>query len=142
MRLVRGDLIEQIARLRRDSVRERVPFFEPRSLVVLEDGKPSLTAVGAVDLNAWRRHMADGSSVRMRALEVDTLAELAAGRMISAMATARAHMEVAGLATYCCRALYDSGRDGDFESVEKLIARTYFGSSMRIQVKGTPVLGD
>lgn len=135
-----GDLIAQIRELRSRSTRERVPFFEPRSLVVLEDGKPRLAAVAAVDLNAWRRHMADGSSVRMRALEVGMVAELAAGRMISAMATARAHMEVAGLAAHCCRALYNSGRSGDFASVEKLIARTYFGSSMRIQVKGTPGL--
>jgi hypothetical protein len=73
----------------------------------------------------------------MRALEVGMIAEFVAGRMISAMAVARAHMEVAGLASYCGRALYDAGRIGHFEPLEKLILHTYFGSSMRIQVKGT-----
>lgn len=96
-----GELIERIKHLRFHAEREREPFFEHRSLLVLEDGKPRLAGVVAADFNAWRHHMADGSSVRMRALEVGTAAELAAGRMISAMATARAHMEVAGLAAYC-----------------------------------------
>jgi hypothetical protein len=135
-----GELIERITALRSSAAREREPFFEHRSLLVLDDGKPRLAGVVAADFNAWRHHMADGSSVRMRALEVGTAAELAAGRMISAMATARAHMEVAGLAAYCCRALYNCGRSGDFAPVEKLIVQTYFGSNMRIQVKGTPAL--
>lgn len=76
----------------------------------------------------------------MRALEVDMTAELLAGRMVSAMAVARAHMEVAGLAAYGCNALYEAGRSGDFKPLEKLVLQTYFGSSMRIQVKGTPEL--
>lgn len=135
-----GELMDQIKDLRSHAARDRESFFEHRSLVVLDNGKPRLAGVVAADFNAWRRHMADGSSVRMRALEVGTAAELAAGRMISAMATARAHMEVAGLAAYCCRALYSCGRTGDFTPIEKLIVQTYFGSNMRIQVKGTPAL--
>lgn len=120
----------------------REAFFEHRSLVVVEGGKPRLAAVGVADLNAWRRHMSDGTTVRMRALEDGATAELAAERLTSAMAVARAHMEVAGLAAYCCRATYDAGRNGDFVPLEKLILQTYFGSSMRIQAKGTPELGD
>ncbi len=135
-----SDLVEHIKALRRQAARARDPFFEHRSLVDFKDGKPRLAGVVAADFNAWRRHMADGSTVRMRELEVGTAAELAAGRMISAMAAARAHMEVAGLAAYCCRALYHSGRSGDFGPIEKLILQTYFGSNMRIQVKGTPAL--
>jgi hypothetical protein len=134
--------IEHLQSLRMHAAREREPFFEHRSLVVVDEGKPRLAGLGAADFNAWRQHMADGSGVRMRALEVGTVAELAAGRMISAMATARAHMEVAGLATHCCRALYDAGRSGDFRRVETLIVQTYFGSNMRIQTKGTPALAE
>ena len=135
-----GDLVDQLLDLHRHAARAHMPFFEHRSLIVLKDGKPQLVGMEAPDVNAWRCHMSDGSSVRMRALEAGCAAELAAGRMISAMATARAHMEVAGLASYCCRALYAAGHSGDFGPVGKLIVQTYFGSNMRIQVKGTPAL--
>jgi len=136
-----ADVVGQVGQLRdRNARSKREAFFEPRSLVVVADGKPTLPAVGAASFNAWRRHMGDGSSVRMRALEVGMTAELLASRMISAMAVARAHMEVAGLAAYCCRALYEAGRSGEFEPLEKLVLQTYFGSNMRIQVKGTPEL--
>jgi hypothetical protein len=135
------DVVEPISELRARTVRvRRNAFFEPRSLVVVEGGKPRLAAVGIADFNAWRRHVSDGSTVRMRALEDGMTTELVAGRPTSAMAVARAHMEVAGLAAYCCRALYDVSKSGDFTSLEKVILQTYFGSSMRIQVKGTPEL--
>jgi hypothetical protein len=138
-----GDVITKLLELRAHTTREpREPFFEHKSLIDLSGDKPKLIAMAEADLNAWRRHVVDGTTVRMRALEDGTTAELAAGRLTSAMAIARAHMEVAGLAAYCCRRLYDAGKTGNFESLIKLVQDTYFGSSMRIQVKGTPDLDD
>ncbi|HVL90275.1 MAG TPA: hypothetical protein VM841_08585, partial [Actinomycetota bacterium] len=116
--------------------------FEQKSLIEVSDGSARVVAVGEADLNAWRRHISDGTTVRMRALEDGTTAELSAGRLTPAMAVARAHMEVAGLAAFCCRKLYDAGRTRDFTRLMKLLKDTYFGSSMRIQVKGTPELNE
>lgn len=138
-----GEVVTDIQRLRTRTARaERTPFSEPPSLVALHGSEPTLEAVGPDDINAWRRHMSDGASVRLRALEVGAAAELAAGRMLSAMATIRAHMEIAGLATSSCEALFDSGRTGDFESLSRTIMTSYFGTSMRIQQKGTPAIKD
>jgi|GEM_PF-4460765 len=138
-----ADSVDRISELRDlTSVDAWTPIFEPRSLIEVVDGKPTLLTVDANGVNAWRRHVADGSSARMRSLEIGVTAELRAGRITSAMAVARAHMEVAGLAALSCNVLYEAGGAGEFKPVEVLILGTYFGSSMRIQVKGTPVLGE
>lgn len=138
-----SDVVGQVRDLRtHTTVEEREAFFEPSSFVAVEDGKPHLMTAGAAEINGWRCHMADGSSVRMRALETGVVAELLGGRMISSMAVARAHMEVAGLAAHCVHTLYEAARTEDFAPLRTLMLQTYFGSNMRIQVKGTPELDE
>jgi hypothetical protein len=78
----------------------------------------------------------------MQALEDSIFSQLADDRLTAAMAVARAHMEVAGLAAYCNNALYGVRRSGTWDKLTKLVQGTYFGSSMRIQAGGTPELAD
>jgi hypothetical protein len=116
------------------------PFREPKSFVIRNSGKPEVGPMDVEDLNAWRRHVADGTLVRLRGLEATILSELATGRATAGMIVARAHMEVAGLAAYCSEVLLSAGRDGKWDRLAKVVQQVYFGSSMRIQAKGTPPL--
>jgi hypothetical protein len=118
------------------------PFFEPKSLFDFSGPKPVMSTVGPSDLTAWCRHVADGSTARLASLEDGFFSELFNDRLVSAMVIARAHMEVAGLAAYALNALFGAARTGDWMRLTQIVQKTYFGSSMSIQAKGTPELQD
>jgi hypothetical protein len=118
------------------------PFFEPKSLVDFSERKPKLLAVGAMDINSWTRHVADGSTARLASLEEAIFLDLTRDYLTAAMVLARSHMEVAGLAAYGAQILFASARKSEWDRLIKVIQQTYFGSSTRIQEKGTPELGD
>ena len=120
----------------------RLAFFEPKSVILSERGKPRLVSLSAADLNSWRRHVADGSLVRLHGLETAALSQIVADRRTAAMVLIRAHMEIAGLAAYCHEKLFDAGRDGALDRLADVVHQVYFGSSMRIQTKKTPELAD
>lgn len=113
-------------------------FFEPKSMFDMTDDKPVLTGVTAADVNAWRHHVADSSLVKMQALEDAVLTELLAEHLTASIILVRAHMEVAGLATYCCEQLFNAARKEDWQSLLKAMHQTNFGTSMRIQADGRP----
>jgi len=124
---------------------ERLPlesFFEPKSLFDLSESKPILIAVGLDDLNAWRHHVVDGCIVRLTCLEDAIFIALVNKHLTAAMVLTRAHMEVAGLSAYITNALFSNTLSNDLDRLTKLVQKTYFGSSMRIQAKRTPKLND
>lgn len=117
-------------------------FREPKAFVVRRAGKVEVGPVHVDELNGWRRHVTDGTFVRLHGLETSILSELVADRLTPALVIARAHMELAGLAAYSAEVLLSAGRDGAWDRLAKVVQQVYFGSSMRIQAKGTPALED
>jgi hypothetical protein len=136
-------MLDDIARLRKlIQAIPFEPFFEPKWLVELGGPKPVFLDVELGDINAWRRHVSDGCMARLASLEDALFNELENDRLTATMVLTRAHMEVAGLAAYSSNALFSTARSGEWDKLTKLVQQTYFGSSMRIQAKGTPSLNE
>jgi hypothetical protein len=73
------------------------PFFEPVSIVVVEESqKKTLRAVGADDLRCWCHHIGFSTRAHLRSIKEATIHEIARGRLLP-----RSHLESSALAVHC-----------------------------------------
>lgn len=105
-------------------------FFEPVSLIDITDNRRQLLRIDGETLNAWLKHMAYSTRLRMRALERGILGELTKGNFLSSMVLVRSHMETGALAALCEKTVVESVRSGQLKEIEKLIRSTLFGTAL------------
>lgn len=107
-------------------------FFEPVS--VLDDFgpgvSPKLLGPIAPALNAWARHMAYGTTARIRSLTEPLVHNLLDGKLTIASVLQRTILENAGRAAYANERLRDCSRRGSWDDMRSLIPKTLFGTCM------------
>lgn len=122
-----AETVEKIIRLRSEASGQAYEeFFEPKSVFDLSGKQPRLIAVSLPDVEAWAKHMAYSTRVRMLSLEPMILQSVVSRRLTPAMVMLRSHSETAGLA---CLALMTL-RDGDVSQIRDVMQRSLFGSAL------------
>lgn len=108
------------------------PFFEPVAELTGPgiDQPLKLAAITAPHLNAWTRHVAYGTIVRLRDFTGVCLDALAQNRMIAAGLLERSVLEHAARAAYSLEALRDARRSNSWETLRELIPKVLFGTCL------------
>jgi hypothetical protein len=108
------------------------PFFEPVSQLVSRglDSPATLATITAPHLDAWTRHVAYGTIVRLGSLTGPCLDLLAENQLIAAGLVERAILEHAGRAAYSLEALTVAYRSSSWDKMRELIPRMLFGTCL------------
>jgi len=108
------------------------PFFEPVSELVDHglDHPSKLAAITAPHLNAWTRHVAYGTIVRLRDLTGPCLDLLGQNQLIAAGLVERSILEHAARAAYALEALTGAYNSKSREKMRELIPRVLFGTCL------------
>ena len=108
------------------------PFFEPISeLVSHRPDKPAtLSAVTASHLNAWTRHVAYGTIVRLASLTGPCLGLLEGNQLIAAGLVERSILEHAARAAYSLEVVADAYKSRSWANLRDVIPRVLFGTCL------------
>lgn len=122
-----ADTINRIRQVRREAFgRPYEEFFEPKSAFDLSGQTPRLIGLSLTDVQAWAKHMAYSTRVRMLSLEPVILEAIVNDHLTPAAVLLRSHSETAGLA---CLALLTL-RGGDQARLREVVQKTLFGSAL------------
>ncbi len=122
-----ADTVTRIRDVRREAFsRTYEEFFEPKSAFDLSGKSPRLLGLSLPDVEAWAKHMAYSTRVRMLSLEPSILDAIVNDRLTPAVVLLRSHSETAGLA---CLALMTL-RGAKSDRLRDVIQRTLFGSAL------------
>jgi hypothetical protein len=89
-----------------------------------------LASITALHLNAWTRHVAYGTIVRLGSLTGPCLDLLGENQMIAAGLLERAILEHAARAAYSLEALTDAYKSKSWDKMRELIPRVLFGTCL------------
>jgi hypothetical protein len=108
------------------------PFFEPVAQLVSNDlDRPArLAAITASHLDAWTRHVAYGTIVRLSSLTGPCLDLLADNRLIAAGLLERSILEHAARAAYSLEALRGAYKSKSWDKMGELIPKVLFGTCL------------
>src|SRR5207247_7658690 len=108
------------------------PFFEPVAQLVSRglDSPATLPAITASHLDAWTRHVAYGTIVRLGDLTGPCLDLLGKNQLIAAGLVERSILEHAARAAYSLEALTGAYKSKSWESMRELIPRVLFGTCL------------
>jgi hypothetical protein len=119
--------INRIRDVRREAFsRPYEEFFEPPSTFDLSRESPRLIGLSLPDVDAWAKHIAYSTRVRMLCVEPTILEAIVSDRLTPAAILLRSHAETAGLA---CLALMTL-RQANLERLRDVIQRTLFGRAL------------
>lgn len=122
-----ADTLTRIRDVRREaSSRPYEEFFEPKSAFDLSGTSPRLIGISLPDVEAWAKHIAYSTRVRMLSIEPSILDAIVNDRLTPAAVLLRSHSETAGLA---CLALMTL-RGAKPDRLRDVIQRTLFGSAL------------
>jgi hypothetical protein len=122
-----ADTIGRIRQVRREAQsRPYEEFFEPKTAFDLSGRSPRLIGLSLPDAEAWAKHMAYSTRVRMLSLEPAILDAIVNDHLTPAVVLLRSHSETAGLA---CLALMTL-RGAALDRLREVIQRTLFGSAL------------
>ena len=106
-------------------------FFEPVSVLVSENGGPlKLDMISADQLNAWTKHVAYGTIVRLGSLTRVCLGLLEENQLIAAGLIERVILENAGRASHSLDTLTSGYKNRSWEKMNDLIPKMLFGTCM------------
>lgn len=106
-------------------------FFEPVSLLVSENGGPlKLDTISARHLDAWAKHVAYGTIVRLGSLTRICLGLLEENQLIAAGLIERAILENAGRASHSLDTLTSGYKNRSWDKMNDLILKILFGTRM------------
>lgn len=108
------------------------PFFEPVSELVGHgpDSPSKLASITAQHLDAWTRHIAYGTIVRLGSLTGPCLDLLGKNQLIAAGLVERAILEHAARAAYSLEALTGAYKSKSWDKMRELIPRMLFGTCL------------
>ncbi|HYW37347.1 MAG TPA: hypothetical protein VE957_04470 [Terriglobales bacterium] len=108
------------------------PFFEPVAQLVSRglDNPATLAAITAPHLDAWTRHVAYGTIVRLDNLTGPCLELLGENQLIAAGLFERAILEHAARAAYSLEALTGAYKSGSWDKMRELIPKMLFGTCL------------
>lgn len=108
------------------------PFFEPVAQLVTRDldAPAMLAAITAPHLDAWTKHVAYGTIVRLGGLTRSSLDFLGENRLIATGLIECAILEHAARAAYSLETLTSSYKSGSWDKMRELIPRMLFGTCL------------
>lgn len=105
-------------------------FFEPVSVIEDFNGSQKLGHIDGDLINSWIQHVCYSSRIKMMELELGILREISEDCLLSSMVLIRSHMESAGLVAYCYKKFRESLQKENFNELEFIIPKTFFGTSI------------
>jgi hypothetical protein len=110
----------------------REPFFEPVAELVRQgpDSPLRLHSITAPQLDAWTKHVAYGTSVRLGSLTSPCLALLGENQLTAAGLIERAILEHAARAAYSLEQLTGAHKSKSWDRLRELIPRMLFGTCL------------
>jgi hypothetical protein len=108
------------------------PFFEPVAQLVSHDldSPATLAAITASHLDAWTRHLAYGTIVRLGTLTGPCLELLGENQLIAAGLVQRSILENAARAAYSLEALTNAYKSKSWDKMRELIPKVLFGTCL------------
>jgi hypothetical protein len=118
-------------------------FYEPPSVLEpLAKGRANRVELTPLLLEAWARHMAYTTRIRMRSFEPIVVREMLSGTSLGASTALRAHLEAGAMASLCLLTLNNSRTTDGLDKLAVLIPQTLFGTALFNKAKKNERVAD